>query len=43
MVELYFIVMGITAIVLAGALSLILYLDRIPRSGNNGAGQSPFQ
>jgi hypothetical protein len=29
MVELYFIVMSVT-VVLAGALSLILYLDRIP-------------
>jgi len=37
MVELYFIVMSVSAGVLAGALSVILYLDRPPRSGNNGA------
>jgi hypothetical protein len=41
MVELYFIVMSVTAVVLAGALSLILYLDRIPRCSNNDARQSP--
>jgi len=42
MVELYFIVMSVSAVVLAGALSVILYLDRPPRSGHNGAGQSRF-
>ncbi len=40
MVELYLIVMSVSAVVLAGALSVILYLDRPPGSGNNGAGQS---
>jgi len=42
MVELYFIVMSVSAGVLAGALSVILYLDRPPRSGHNGVGQSCF-
>ena len=30
--ELYFIVMSVSAVVLAGALSVILYLDRPPQS-----------
>ena len=32
MVELYFIVMSVSAVVLAGALSVILYLDQPPQS-----------
>jgi hypothetical protein len=42
MVELYFIVMSVSAVVLASALSVILYLDRPPRFGNNGVGPSRF-
>jgi hypothetical protein len=42
MVELYFIVMSVSAVVLAGALSVVLYFDRPPRSGNNGAAESRF-
>ena len=42
MVELYFIVMSASAVVLAGALSVILYFDGPPGSGNNGVNQSRF-
>lgn len=42
MVELYLIVISISAVILAGVLSVLLYLDRPPRSGNNGAGKSRF-